>query len=695
MTIRSYGAANPQLIVDLSFDTGALKYGASGFLYGLGNAGIPSVGMLAPLKPQVAAQKPEGGLQHPNGDALNVSDTYKAAGGKEIEIYIQDIYPHWPYDNLGIDDYLAKVDRAIRQVMASPNRGLFSYVPFNEPDQIWYNKSDKKQPFFDDWKMAHQRIKCLDPTARIVGPNCSRYDSAYYRDFLTFAQHNNCLPDVISWHELNSDFFTDWTSHYDDCRSIESRLGLAAREICINEYGRNSGDLGVPGKLVQWMARFEASKVDACLAYWTTAGCLDDLVARDEYNQATGGWWLYRWYGGLTGHSVQVTPPDANAEGLHGLAALDGKKKQARILFGGCSGSADVVVKGFDAAAYFGSKVHVSLWATAFTGLAPSSGPALAMGGDHPITSGQITVTVNDMVDTTAYQMIISPGRDPSAADSAHRYRAEYADILGSAKIIYGGSTGCSGTCLLEGAINAGVSFVVTAGDNGFYNVRLRYLASPIGSAPSGRTIRMMLNGSPLGDVPVPATADWNTSTDADMVIFLTAGINRITFSASTDDEGGALCIDSIEVTPASGAMDAYEAEATDNILSGTARVMSDPAASGGSYVGEIGNGAANTLQFNNIGVPSSGTYRMVVRFANAENKGSHDYNIQVVDRYADIRVNGGMAKRVYFRNTFAWNVYRTAVVDVELKAGSNTIKFSNDAAYAPNIDKIEIASRQ
>ena len=107
----------------------------------------------------------------------------KAAGGKEIEIYIQDIYPHWPYDGLGMADYLAKVDGVVKQVMASPNRSLFSYVPFNEPDQIWYNKSDKKQALFDDWKTVYQRIKALDPAARIVGPNFAHYDSAVYRDF--------------------------------------------------------------------------------------------------------------------------------------------------------------------------------------------------------------------------------------------------------------------------------------------------------------------------------------------------------------------------------------------------------------------------------------------------------------------------------------------------------------------------------
>jgi hypothetical protein len=136
------------LFVDLSARTGPVKHGACGFLYGLGKAEIPSVNTLAPLKPQVAAQKPEGGLQHPNGDALNVSETYKAAGGREIEIYIQDVYPNWPYDSLGINDYLGKVEQIVCQVTASSNRSLFSYVPFNEPDQIWYNKTDKKQAFF-------------------------------------------------------------------------------------------------------------------------------------------------------------------------------------------------------------------------------------------------------------------------------------------------------------------------------------------------------------------------------------------------------------------------------------------------------------------------------------------------------------------------------------------------------------------
>ena len=111
--------------------------------------------------------------------------------------------------------------------------------------------------------------------------------------------------------------------------------------------------------------------------------------------------------------------------------------------------------------------------------------------------------------------------------------------------------------------------------------------------------------------------------------------------------------------------------------------------------MGDIGNGPANFLQFNAVRVAEGEIYRMVVHFANAEFRGGHSYNSQVVDRWANIRVNGQNPQKVYFRNTFAWNNYQTRVVDVNLAAGSNTVQFSNPAegAYAPNIDRIEIAA--
>ena len=66
----------------------------------MGDDGIPSETMLTALKPQITAQKPSNGLQHPNGDAFKVAPEFKRSGGRQIQIYIQDIYKNWPYDDL-------------------------------------------------------------------------------------------------------------------------------------------------------------------------------------------------------------------------------------------------------------------------------------------------------------------------------------------------------------------------------------------------------------------------------------------------------------------------------------------------------------------------------------------------------------------------------------------------------------------
>ncbi len=140
--------------------------------------------------------------------------------------------------------------------------------------------------------------------------------------------------------------------------------------------------------------------------------------------------------------------------------------------------------------------------------------------------------------------------------------------------------------------------------------------------------------------------------------------------------------------------MDVYDAASPGARRNGAVRLSEAPSAPGGSYAGEIGNGPDNTLEFTRVRAAKSGSYRMVVHFANAEFRGGHSYNSQVVDRYAEISVNGGEPQGIYFRNTFDWANFQTRVVDVALEAGENTILFSNPAAgaFAPNIAMIEIA---
>jgi hypothetical protein len=690
-------AAAAQLAVNLSADTGALRYGATGFLYGLGDEGIPNETMLAALRPQVTAQKAPDGLQHPNGDALKIAPMFKRAGGRDIQIYMQDVYKQWPYDNLGIADYLAKVDTITRKVVADPNRRSYVYVPFNEPDGIWYQNDLPR--LLTDWKTVVQKIRSIDPQARIAGPNFATYRSADLRSFLAFARDNGVLPDVVTWHELNNDFFTSWDNHYNDYRATEAALGLSARPITINEYGRSSGDLGVPGNLVQFVAKFENSKVDGCLAYWTTAGGLNDLVTQN--NQATGGWWLYKWYGELTGHTVAVTPPSAGGS-LQGLAALDPARKQARVIFGGnnpASGTydTDVVVSGLGSAAYLGNTVHATVWGVDTTGLNPSPGPYVLTERDVAVSGGRLTIALTGLKGTSAYQIVITPDKDLSAASSS-RYEAEYARLDGSARVTYGTNTGYSGTSFVEGygaSTTASTKFVVTAPGDGYYDLGLRYSAGPYSGAPANRSVRLRLNGADLTDLALPGTADWNTWRTAGARVFLTAGINRVEANAYASDDRDAVNLDYLDVAAATGTITTYQAEGSGNTLSGAAVVATDSAASGGRYVGYIGAGANNTLRFNGVTVPTAGRYRMVVGYANGElGDGATNYNSNNVDRYADVSVNGAAGRRTYFRNTLGWSNYRTTVVDVDLVAGANTITFGNaSSGYAPNIDLIRIAA--
>ena len=173
------------------------------------------------------------------------------------------------------------------------------------------------------------------------------------------------------------------------------------------------------------------------------------------------------------------------------------------------------------------------------------------------------------------------------------------------------------------------------------------------------------------------------------------AGISRIEYNAYTSDDSDAVNLDYLDVAATSGTVTAYEAESAANTRSGTAAVVADTAASGGNYVGWLGAGAANTLRFNNVSVATAGRYRMVVGYANGElGAGATNYNSNIVDRYAEISVNGGTSKKVYFRNTLGWSNYWTTVVDVDLVAGSNTITFGNSSTgYAPNLDRIQIAA--
>ena len=247
-------------------------WGAIGFLYGLSeypnSAGYKlNDSMITGLvHPQYTSQKAPCGAQHPDGDALNVGVQARRTGMRGVGIYCQDIYSNWPYQNNGIADYLSRLDAIAHNVVADPNRSIYHYFIFKEPDLQWYSSSGSLfTKMCNDWLSCFHKIKSIDPTAKIAGPGFASYNSTAYRNFFSFCKSNNCMPDIVVWHELQNSFFGGWYNNFNDFRSIESVSASA---------GTKSSSMNMPGPRGTWLSRetwfnsSRASRTARCMPVW-------------------------------------------------------------------------------------------------------------------------------------------------------------------------------------------------------------------------------------------------------------------------------------------------------------------------------------------------------------------------------------------------------------------------------------------
>jgi len=668
-----------QIIVDLSIDTGAVTHGAAGFLYGLGAEGVPDVNMLIPLQPQVAAQKAPDGMQHPSGDALQVAETFLQVGGSSIQVYMQDIYREWIYPDVGIEDYLLKVEAIVSKIMDSPYRKICVYVPFNEPDWIWYNTTDKKQKFLQHWKIVHRKIRSMDPFGPIAGPALGEYDAAFYEDFFLFCVENDCLPDITVWHELKSDFFTKWDRDFHHYRNLEKVLGFAPRTVSINEYGRHY-DVSNPGTLVQFISKFETSKVVACLAFWHTPGSLNTMVV--DNNQPNGAWWLYKWYGDMTGSTVQVTPPQPNRMGLQGVASYDRVKQQIRFLFGGIDGTGEVVVKGFDSNLPDGDFAHVTVWSTSWTGQQGiADEPLIQMEGDYSIVNGRIVVPVQNMDSMSAYHMIISPGTGKSTPFESKVWKkragADQA-LLEQAVMVERGSNDNShlnttSTGYVVGALDSEDSravFLVDVPCAGNYLLNVYYSACDT----SRQALRV--DQRPWQIIDYHPTTNWDFIGRKELELELDAGVHTFIFKKNGGTMGsdkGSVMLDSIElrcspqVDPLSTKYPRrYEAEYAR--LSEAARVGRQYSGYAGTgyvegYGDARGAGASFVVQVNHYGF-----YQVRLRYSAGPRPDAPE-NRQIM-----LCVNGSKVKDMHLSGTASWHRWQDASIFVFLQAGVNLI---------------------
>lgn len=124
-----------------------------------------------------------------------------------------------------------------------------------------------------------------------------------------------------------------------------------------------------------------------------------------------------------------------------------------------------------------------------------------------------------------------------------------------------------------------------------------------------------------------------------------------------------------------------YAATASANAIGSPAKITGCSVCVGGKRVGYIGKGG--TLQFNNVNVSTTGTYVLSISYIDGD-----------AGRSLQMSVNGGseVTLRFHGNNNKNWNQLQTTLVNVQLNAGSNTIKFSNSSAYGPDLNFITIS---
>lgn len=566
----------PTLTVDISDKQHDIVHGAAGFLYGISNEGVPSVNTLTPLKAKVLATKGALGTEHPYGDALDVAEEFFEAGGEMVMMYNSNYYGVFGV-SASAEDYAEVLRTVIAPAVAEwkdtmrekyPDIDkMLVYIPINEGTPATLASGEYK--FNQAWKLYYDAIvegerayyaehgkysaDTYEKTAYIAGPNDANarsYDDMF--SFLLFCRKNECLPDVITWHELDTSDLKDMETHIAEYRKICEELKIEEKQIVCNEYAQPY-DCGVPGRLVNWIARFEDNQAYGCLPFWHQANNLNDLAADD--NSGNAAWWVYKWYGDMSGVTLGVET-NTEYDKLYGCATEDVDKQAVTVLAGGVDGNAQILLKNLSDSEIFAdsSVVNVKVEAVYYSGFHGTVyEPDTVFEGNFTVNNGTVSISLNDMLFSTAYKIVVTPTDDEASEPVSGKYRAYYeaedAVLLGNAavEILSGDTTNyyTSGNQRV-GNINSvgdGLEYNISVPVDGRYKLEFIYangVGTDVGNnnhSPKNLSMELSIDGKSKQTLPMENTLYYVMSGSVSIYADLSAGEHTITLKYDGCDE--------------------------------------------------------------------------------------------------------------------------------------------------------------
>ncbi len=807
-------AFRPTLQVDANSFLGEVSSRASGYLYGVAENGVPDAAVVESIDVSSISQKVVDGLQHPIGDVDHVAPVLDNCD--YITVYMQDCFDTWYYCHQEIMDiratgnydsmefvkerFLPQVKEATEKLIKTDYQDRLVYCLYNETDNaVWFGTPSPdgtwlmfdeaaRLRFYEAWKVTYDLVRSIDPDAMIGGPGYCDYNYDENREFLEYCQKNNCMPDVMIYHELGEFSSYYWQDHIDEYREMEDDMGIEDLPIIITEYG-TMYECGAPADMVKYISAIEHSGAYANAAYWRLANNLNDTIA--DNNSPNSNWWLFRWYADMEGYLldskiIDITHSDfENAikygydrfhyKYFNGLASMTEDKESISVICGGADYDSYVNFKHLGKTE-LGKKVNVKIESVCYEGLSGivNESAVVAEYTDR-VVAGKLRVELENMDKNTVYHITLTPAENGKADfyndNLPVRYEFEHGTRQGGT---YTYDSAYATTGDLQGMVGGfendgdGVTVKFTVDKADYYDLSVIYGKHNDGRTPNDRVdarVVMTLDGvtedvyfpntikseytdkmtfvrylekgehtisfahgdgtfvldsmlvrrhedidevtlipdsdrtndttqSFLAVAPYDAFYNMETDkamsfkvdganayTDGDSIVYLRKGLNYIDFQTSepikctvsiTEDKNSSIMVSADEMTLSSGAT------LVDN------------------YIDNIScNGGSATFKVN---AEKSGSYRLTVSYSNNDEGGVHSYNVDLIERYITVNVNGE-SQNLWCRNTYSWNTVKTATMNIELQEGENIITFTNDGSvkfnerdsYAPYIFSVSV----
>lgn len=816
----SAGMFMPTVRFDAENLTGEVTNGASGYLYGIAEDGVPSYNMIESLDVSSVSAKTQGGLQHPIGEVGDVAPSLLRTGHCDyIVVYLQDMFSTWYYADGDITEmkkngtydwkkfltetYFPLVEQSINEMKDSEYADKLVYCIFNECDNgVWFgewttdgengwhdwNEQGRKN-FYEAWKMTYDYVKKLDPDAVIGGPGNYEYSSWKTDEFLKFTTENNCTPEVIIYHELGDRSIYDWEVNVKDLYSIEEKYGVSTdTPIIITEYGRMQ-DNGNPCTMLKYIVRTENTKVYSNQAYWLFADNLCSTCA--DYNTPNSAWWVYRWYTSMQGQTMASEIRDILHSDLGkavkerrelryqqfmGLGTITDEKDKLDILVSGADYKGRVVIENLENTALYGKNVEIRVEAVTYQGILGKVYEPETVKIYSEKCGKKLSVSL-DMDDDTAYRITVIPAENVEEFENDNlwvRFEAEHGTLTGdaytydSAYATTGEVNGMVGGMEKEGD---GVEMTISVPEDGKYQLRIIYGKANDGPTSSDRVnaeVIFTLDGEER-ILSYPNTIRSEITSTYDIELDLTKGEHILKFLHKTGtsvidsvlvrkaeervsvycekdddrenshlavapDDGyykinsssdGVFNIDGAQVSITNGEAFVYlrrglnfigtpgntdisisakhdesvqpdRIEASEFALSDGAEIRKNETLGVNYITGISSEGGKAEYKIN---APENGTYKLTIYYSNNRENGVHSYNVDLVEDFITISVNGEKSENLYCRNTYSHDTCTTVTTNIDLEKGGNLLTFSNDGAnkfnggktFAPDIAEITV----